>query len=98
MNRDELQHASERFIRETLRRHLPADTPVYLFGSRGRGDGAWRSDYDLWVDSALPEQAISEIIEALDESFVPFHVDIVTTPALRGVFGERVRAEAVRWM
>jgi len=41
---------------------------------------------------------IAEIIDVLDESIVPFQVDIVTTSSLRGAFGERVRAEAKRWM
>lgn len=98
MNRYDLRRLSEDYIRDTLRRHLRSDTAVYLYGSRARGDAAWNSDYDLWVDGELPRQQINEIIEDLDESFVPFHVDLVTTPMLRGQFGERVRSEAKRWM
>ena len=98
MNRSDLMRLSEDFIRETLLRYLHSDTAVYLYGSRARGDAAWNSDYDLWVDSDLPRYQINEITENLDESFVSFHVDLVTTPMLRGEFGERVRAEAKRWM
>ncbi len=98
MNRDELRRESEVCIRSVLRDHVQDGTAVYLYGSRARGDAAWNSDYDLWIDADLPDRVIAEIIDALDESIVPFHVDIVTTPSLRGAFGERVRAEARRWM
>ena len=98
MTRAGLTAASESFIRQTLRKHLPGDVPVYLYGSRARETARWNSDYDLWVDADLPDQVISKIEEDLDESFVPFQVDIVTTPELRGRFGATVKAEARRWM
>jgi predicted nucleotidyltransferase len=98
MNRFDLMRLSEDYIRDTLRRYLRSDAAVYLYGSRARGDAAWNSDYDLWIDGELPRHQINAIVEDLDESFVPFHVDLVTTGMLRGAFGERVRAEAKRWM
>jgi len=98
MNRAELKDASEQFIRDALRRHLPPGTPVYLYGSRARGDAAWSSDYDLWVDADLPEHIVVDILDEIEESFVPFHVDIVTTPRLRGRFGQHIRAEAKSWI
>ena len=98
MNQSELRAASEAFIRETLRKHLQADVKVYLFGSRSRDDARWNSDYDLWIDADLPDSLIAEIQEELEESFVPFRVDIVTTPRLRGRFGEIVKMDARQWM
>lgn len=98
MNRSELTTASEAFIRKQLASCLPPEVPVYLFGSRARGVARWNSDYDLWIDADVPQSAINEVIERLDESFVPFKVDIVSTPKLRGVFGDCVKAEAKRWM
>jgi predicted nucleotidyltransferase len=71
---------------------------VFLFGSRARGDNRWNSDYDLWIDADLPRQTLADIQDELEESIVPFNVDLVTTPALTGVFGDRVRNEAKRWM
>lgn len=97
MNRSELKAASEAFICKTLRRHLQANVAVYLFGSRARNTARWNSDYDLWVDADLPDAIITEIQDELDESFVPFRVDIVTTPKLRGKFGEIVKSEARQW-
>lgn len=98
MKRAELIATSEAFIRDELRKHLPRDASVYLFGSRARKDARWNSDYDIWVDADVPDGLIGTIREEIDESFVPFKVDIVTTSMLRGRFGERVRAEAIVWM
>lgn len=98
MNQSELKAASEAFIRETLRKHLQANVPVYLFGSRARNTARWNSDYDLWIDADLSNALITEIQDELDESFVPFKIDIVTTPKLRGKFGEIVKSEARQWM
>ena len=98
MNRAELKAASETFIRETLRRHLRENIPVYLFGSRARNVARWNSDYDLWIDADLPNATIAKIQDELEESFVPFKVDIVTTPKLQGKFGQCVKLEARQWM
>jgi predicted nucleotidyltransferase len=98
MNQVELQAISETFIRETLRKHLHSGASVYLFGSRARKTARWNSDYDLWIDAELPDATIAAIVDELDESFVPFKIDIVTTPKLRGRFAEIVKAEAQPWM
>lgn len=98
MNRSELKTTSEAFIRQTLRKHLQANVPVYLFGSRANDTARWNSDYDLWIDADLPSTLIADIQNELDESFVPFKVDIVITPKLRGKFGEIVKLEAKPWM
>jgi len=98
MKQSERIAASEHYLRQALRKHLPQGVGVYLFGSRARQTARWNSDYDLWVDADIAEPIIAKIIEELDESFVPFKVDIVTTPKLRGRFGECVRAEAKPWM
>ena len=98
MNQAELKAASEALIREILRKHIHANVPVYLFGSRARNTARWNSDYDLWIDANLPSAVVAGIQEELDESFVPFKVDIVTTPKLRGLFGEIVKSEAKPWM
>lgn len=97
LTRDTLRSLSETYIREVLRRHI-GNAPVYLFGSRARGSAAWNADYDLWVDADIPASTIVTIQEFLEESFVPLKVDMVSTPQLRGRFGEQVRAEAQRWM
>lgn len=98
MTRQELINRSEACIRRLLKEHIPPQARVYLYGSRSRRDHRWNSDYDLWVDADISRQAIAEMTDQFDESFVPFRVDIVTTPQLNGRFAERVKQEAILWM
>jgi predicted nucleotidyltransferase len=98
MTRQELINRSEAYIRRTLREHIPSQARVYLYGSRAHGDNRWNSDYDLWIDGEISGRILSELIEEIEESFVPFKVEIVTTPQLTGRFGERVKQEARPWI
>lgn len=98
MTRTELLETSQQYIRKILQKHLPNHPAVYLFGSRARQDARWNSDFDLWIDADIPDVILTAVIEEMDESFVPFKVDLVTTPKLRGRFGEIVKAEAKPWM
>ena len=98
MTRQELINRSEAYIRQAIREHVPLQVRVYLYGSRAHGDNRWNSDYDLWIDGEIPGKVLSEMIEKLEESFVPFRVEMVTTSQLTGRFGERVREEAKPWI
>jgi len=98
MTREELINRSEAYIRQALREHIPTQAPIYLYGSRARGNNRWNSDYDLWIDGEIPVNVLRALNDELEESFVPFRVEIVTTPQLTGLFGERVRREAIPWI
>lgn len=98
MTRQELINRSEAYIRRLLKERLPSQARVYLYGSRSRRDHRWNSDYDIWIDADISPQVIAELTDQFDESFVPFKVDIVTTPQLNGRFAERVKHEAIPWM
>lgn len=93
-----MQALAERRIKELLSEHLPANTAVYLFGSRARNTHRWNSDFDLWVDGDVPPSVVTAILSDLEESVVPFKVDLVTTADLTGRFADVVRAEARRWV
>ena len=98
MTRQELIKQSEAYIHRILEEHIPPQIRIFLYGSRARRDYSWNSDYDLWIDADVSTEVRSKLEEQLEESFVPFKVDIVTTPQLKGHFGERVRQEAKPWM
>ena len=98
MTRQELIDQSEAYIRKNLRKHIPPQVKIYLYGSRAHGNNRWNSDYDIWIDGEIPVRILSELSEDLEESFVPFRVEIVTTLQLTGRFGERVKQEARPWM
>ena len=90
--------SSEAYLRSIFLARLPQEARVYLFGSRARGDARWNSDYDFWIDCAVDRSTLLEVEETLEESFVPFKVDLVTTAQLNGRFGEIVRQEAKPWL
>jgi predicted nucleotidyltransferase len=98
MTRQERINRSEAYIRLLLKERIPSQARVYLYGSRSRRDNRWNSDYDLWIDADISRKVIAEMADQFDESFVPFRVDIVTTPQLNGHFAERVKQEAIPWM
>jgi len=98
MTRQELINRSEACIRQMLRANLPPQAHVYLYDSRARRDNRWNSDYDLWIDADISRRTLAELNEQIEESFVPFKVDIVTTAQLKGHFAERIRQEATPWM
>ena len=98
MTRQELINRSEAYIRQRLKEHIPSQASVYLYGSRSRRDHRWNSDYDLWIDADISRRAIAEMTDQIDESFVPFRVDFVTSPQLNGRFAECVKQEAIPWM
>ena len=52
---------------------------VFLFGSRASGKASERADIDigLWAESKLPRRLYHEIRNAVDESIIPYKVDIV---------------------
>ncbi len=60
-----------------LKQHLP-DTAVWAYGSRVKGSARAHSDLDL-VAFASPEQKMSvfDLKEALEESDLPFRVDLL---------------------
>jgi predicted nucleotidyltransferase len=98
MTRQELIDQSEAYIRLLLKERIPSHARVYLYGSRSRHDHRWNSDYDLWIDADISRKVIAEMTDQLDESFVPFKVDIVATPQLTGRFAEHVGKEAIPWI
>jgi predicted nucleotidyltransferase len=88
--------AVRRIVLSGLRAH-PAR--VFLFGSRARGDHRVASDIDVAVLplGPIPAGLLARIREELDESQVPFVVDLVdlreAPPSLR----ERALREGTEW-
>ncbi len=78
-----------------------ADCPanVYLFGSRATGTSRPTSDIDVavWPLAELPRGTLALIREALDESLVPFTVDLVDLRDTDEGFRARVLAEGIAW-
>ena len=78
-----------------LRRFIPA-VEVWAYGSRLNGTARTNSDIDLVVFTT-PEQRhlVSELKEALDESNIPFIVDLHVWDEVPGHFHEIIRKKFV---
>jgi len=72
---------------------------VYLFGSCARGDARRWSDIDVAIEplEPLPGGVLSDITEELEESTVPYYVDVVDLTTTRPEFRDDVKREGVEW-
>ena len=72
---------------------------VYLFGSQARGDAHRASDIDVAVlpDEPLPLGVLSEIRESLDESSVPYTVEVIDLSQADASLGASVAKEGRPW-
>ena len=96
--------ASERYldeVREVVLRSLgERAATVYLFGSFATGTQHRSSDIDIAIDSgtALPRALLAQLREALEESRVPYRVDVVDLSEADPAFRERVRRTGRGWI
>lgn len=76
-----------------------ADARVYLFGSWARGEQRKTSDIDIAIEHKgdLSPRAISNIRELLEESYIPYRVDVVDLTRAGTVLANRVKQEGLVW-
>jgi uncharacterized protein len=79
-------------VLEILHRFLPAGVSVHVFGSRATGRTKPWSDLDLALQgsSPLPLSLIAEIAEAVDDSALPWKVDLVDRWTVSDDFGRLI--------
>lgn len=72
---------------------------VHLFGSWARGEARSISDIDLAVETLnpLPPGLLADLRERLEESHVPYRVEVVDLRSADPHLRERVRKEGIRW-
>ena len=73
-----LSDAQLSLLRHLLHHHVP-DVKVWAFGSRVKGTAKAWSDLDLALiaEQVLPPQQLFKLQDALEESDLPFKVDLV---------------------
>lgn len=72
---------------------------VWLFGSRARGDARRASDIDLALRAPvpIPPDVMALAREALEESRIPFRVDLVDYRSAAKELQRAIDAEGVAW-
>lgn len=78
--------------------YLPA-ARIVLFGSRARGDNTPESDIDVAIDNQHPIAVgtLYAIKEAIEESHIPFSVDVVDIHAVSASFKAQIMKEGIIW-
>ena len=93
----------QRAIEELRRMVLAAlgehDAEVWLFGSCARGDAFQHSDIDIAIlpHDELPSGFFSYLAESVEESSIPYDVDIVDLRSAALTLIDEVRHEGVKW-
>ncbi len=87
-----------RIVQDVLRRHLPDDVTVWVFGSRATWMTKDSSDLDLALegDTAIPPRSLSTLEVAFEDSDLPFAVDIVDVRRINERFRRIVAEQRVR--
>jgi predicted nucleotidyltransferase len=81
-------------IRDILQRVLPSDAQVWVFGSRAKGTARFNSDLDLALQgkTALSQETLYILKDALSEAPLPYRVDVVdlaqTDPSFQTIIAQ----------
>lgn len=73
---------------------------IYLFGSRARNDHQPESDIDVAIDNKqkIDSYILSDIKEQIEESTIPFTVDIVDLNRVSDDFKKEILRDRVLWL
>lgn len=91
--------ACESFLKDVLIKCLPVGTKIFLFGSRAAGSAGRFSDIDIGFVSPVQVSPflLSEIREIIEDSFVPFKVDLTDFSKVGEAFKREALKTIVEW-
>lgn len=83
-------------IQQILHRFVPSHV-VWAFGSRTRNTAKPYSDLDLVIlgDAALPQSLYYKLLDAFEESDIPFRVDLLDWHRINPSFQEVIKKEYI---
>lgn len=87
-------------VRRTVLSALrPYKAEVVLFGSWARGDRRRWSDIDVGVRAKrrIPELVLANLRERLEESCIPYRVEVVDLSTVGSTFLRNVRRDGIVW-
>jgi predicted nucleotidyltransferase len=87
-------------VRGIVLKHInPSEADIWLFGSAARGDMKRWSDIDIAIAprQELASSVFSDLREELEESSVPYTVDVVDLRSAGDDLKAAIKEEGVRW-
>jgi predicted nucleotidyltransferase len=86
-------------IKDIIFQYLPSEFKVYLFGSRATGTEQKFSDYDIGIlgAKALDPVIKADIEEALEQSDIPYIVEIVDLNTVSERFKKIALENGILW-
>ena len=86
-----------RRVKTILRAHLPAGVKVFAYGSRAHGRARTFSDLDLCLRAAarLSAHTLSAIDRDLEESDLPYKVDVIDWNAIGPSFRNAIEKDLI---
>jgi len=97
MTREVILQEVRHVTQDVLRGHR---VDVYLFGSWASGRSRQSSDIDVGVYAhrPLPPGALATLRERLEESHIPYRVEVVNLADTDEAFRETVIRQGIRWI
>lgn len=80
-------------LQSILKQYLSPAVKVYLYGSRARGDNQKFSDVDLALKGEVDSSRLSEMMLDLEESDLPFQVDVIQLEKISEDFLKLIEAD-----
>ncbi len=87
-------------IREIVLQSMKAEAVnIYLFGSWARGTARRGSDVDIAIEPLAVDlsKKIGELRDLLEESTIPYNVDVVDMSRAAEVLCDEIRREGILW-
>jgi len=99
MNANTLYQLSENYLKQLLMERLPPESKVFLFGSRAKGNPSSTADIDIGILSKQPlnNTILWELQEIIEESFVPYNVDLVDFYHISDTFKQQALKNIIPW-
>ena len=93
------ERAVERLRRMVLEELGERDASVYLFGSHARGEVRHASDIDIAIlpRDELPYAFFADLADTIEESTIPYDVDLVDLREVDPAFREEVLRTGIKW-
>jgi predicted nucleotidyltransferase len=94
-----LYQNSETYLKKLLKNQLPTASKFFLFGSRANGSAGFASDIDIgiWPQKPLDDTIIAKLQEIIEESFIPYNVDLVDFSKVSEQFKQQALKKIIPW-